>query len=227
MSQEIEGIEDIFRQMQESEEEILELQMKIQGVENKILSLASNAIHLSKPHHTQWVIRVLYWHFQVSVLFLEEQTGLARHKIRAIAGGITVGVPCCHCGKQTSAYVKSKSELKTRKDFSCPQCAAAIEQQRMERDAQHKKKKDREKERLEELRRMPYQDYLRTPEWLETREWKLKRAGFRCQACNVNGHLQVHHRTYENRGNERDSDLIVLCSDCHSIFHQQGKLRGD
>lgn len=27
--------------------------------------------------------------------------------------------------------------------------------------------------------------------------------------------LEVHHRTYERRGHERDSDLIALCWGCH------------
>jgi 5-methylcytosine-specific restriction endonuclease McrA len=27
--------------------------------------------------------------------------------------------------------------------------------------------------------------------------------------------LEVHHRTYERRGNERDSDLAALCWGCH------------
>ncbi len=36
--------------------------------------------------------------------------------------------------------------------------------------------------------------------------------------------LDVHHRMYERRGEERDVDLIVLCHECHSIFHELGRL---
>lgn len=70
---------------------------------------------------------------------------------------------------------------------------------------------------------VPYAEYLRSPEWDRRRKRKLAAAGYRCQLCNAgNTRLDVHHRTYERRGSERDADLIVLCADCHGLFH--GKL---
>lgn len=76
-----------------------------------------------------------------------------------------------------------------------------------------------------ELRDMPYREYLRSPEWQETRAARLKAARFSCQVCNTSrARLNVHHRTYERRGHELASDLIVLCEDCHRLFHEQGKL---
>lgn len=78
---------------------------------------------------------------------------------------------------------------------------------------------------IQELRSMPYSEYLQTPEWQETRRRAMKRAGFRCQVCNAYGvRLNVHHRTYERRGCEENQDLITLCEGCHEIFHNSGKL---
>lgn len=37
--------------------------------------------------------------------------------------------------------------------------------------------------------------------------------------------LDVHHRTYKNRGNEKFADLIVLCRACHSKHHGKGDFR--
>lgn len=72
---------------------------------------------------------------------------------------------------------------------------------------------------------MPYRDYLQTDHWELTRASALERAGHRCQLCNgLKGGLNVHHRTYDRLGNEAPEDLIVLCRDCHSIFHKEGKL---
>ena len=49
--------------------------------------------------------------------------------------------------------------------------------------------------------------------------------GVRCQVCNTDKSiLDTHHRTYERLGRELDGDLIVLCRDCHRIFHENGKL---
>lgn len=71
------------------------------------------------------------------------------------------------------------------------------------------------------LRTMPYKDYLNTAHWQQTRTRALERAGHSCQLCNSQNSLQVHHRTYERRGCERDDDLTVLCARCHSKFHEE------
>lgn len=66
-------------------------------------------------------------------------------------------------------------------------------------------------------------------EYLQTEYWKLKRQqviefwGQRCMICDSQEALNVHHRTYSNLGNESILDLIVLCSDCHALFHDKLK----
>ena len=77
----------------------------------------------------------------------------------------------------------------------------------------------REKVRLRELRRMGYREYLQTPEWQERREQHLRSARYRCQVCNSDSGLNVHHRSYDRRGEEAWADLIVLCRVCHKTFH--------
>lgn len=81
--------------------------------------------------------------------------------------------------------------------------------------------------RLDELRAMPYDDYLRTPEWRHTRAAALVRADHQC-AMNAThtGPLEVHHRSYERRGAERPSDLIVLCRTCHQVHHAHNNNSG-
>ena len=74
--------------------------------------------------------------------------------------------------------------------------------------------------RLWELRRMPYAEYLQTPEWKGRRVRHLESVGHRCQLCNAQGPgLQIHHRNYERRGEERFTDLLVLCRHCHDHHH--------
>jgi 5-methylcytosine-specific restriction endonuclease McrA len=82
-------------------------------------------------------------------------------------------------------------------------------------------------ENLEEvlrLKSMPYRAYLSSSHWQRIRERVLTRAKFRCQVCYGSGILDVHHRTYENRGEEHFADVIVLCRSCHELFHSAGKL---
>lgn len=119
-------------------------------------------------------------------------------------------------------------DLITVAELVCDQCHHNIIGDRMdqhfERQAMWEAKR---KERLKELRTMPYQEYLQTPEWHRRRWYHLKTTGGRCQVCNVSAkekRLNVHHRKYTTIGNEGFTDLIVLCEDCHQLFHREGKL---
>ena len=64
-----------------------------------------------------------------------------------------------------------------------------------------------------------YKAYIKSKRWKKKAAAARKRAGFRCQLCNAEGRLQVHHRTYERLGYELPGDLIALCVDCHKKFH--------
>jgi len=69
-----------------------------------------------------------------------------------------------------------------------------------------------------------YPEYLGSDEWSVKREYMLRRAGHRCQVCNSEGPLDIHHRTYERTGHEVPDDLIALCRACHQSFHDSGRL---
>jgi hypothetical protein len=69
------------------------------------------------------------------------------------------------------------------------------------------------------VRAIPYAEYLKTDHWKRLRKTALIKAEFRCQLCNKATELHVHHRTYERLGEEKDSDIIALCADCHAKFH--------
>ena len=70
--------------------------------------------------------------------------------------------------------------------------------------------------------RPEYDKYLLSLEWQRRRKGAIERVGGRCQLCNSADKLQVHHRTYERLGAERDEDLTVLCESCHKLFHGSG-----
>jgi 5-methylcytosine-specific restriction endonuclease McrA len=81
----------------------------------------------------------------------------------------------------------------------------------------------RESERLKSL---PYSDFLVTSYWNQIRKEMVKEADHKCQLCNNNSILHVHHKTYENHGYEHEhlEDLIVLCEGCHRKFHDKEKV---
>jgi hypothetical protein len=71
-----------------------------------------------------------------------------------------------------------------------------------------------------------YKEYLKSDHWQTQRKLALRNADYRCQVCNSgNKQLDVHHRTYERLGSEIPADLIVLCNDCHTLFHKNNRLK--
>lgn len=65
-------------------------------------------------------------------------------------------------------------------------------------------------------------------QYLNSEAWTQKKLAFKqsifytpyCKACGEsNGIYHIHHKTYRRLGNEYFSDLVRLCSDCHSNLH--------
>lgn len=81
-----------------------------------------------------------------------------------------------------------------------------------------------------EARSLDYHEYIASEEWKAKSEAAKIRANYRCQLCSVSGliaDLHTHHNTYERLGNERDTDLVVLCAECHKRFHDNGGKPGN
>ena len=69
-----------------------------------------------------------------------------------------------------------------------------------------------------------YRDYLKSDKWKDLARLARQQAGNRCQVCNSNHKLEVHHRQYpETWGTEPVSYLTVLCAACHKLFHASKK----
>ncbi len=71
----------------------------------------------------------------------------------------------------------------------------------------------------EQLRALPYLEYLKTPHWASVRKRCLVYYEYRCALCYSESLLNCHHRTYLRMGCERPSDVICLCRDCHEKHH--------
>lgn len=76
------------------------------------------------------------------------------------------------------------------------------------------------------IKSMSYKDFLQTPYWEAISAYKKYKENYRCALCGSNKNLATHHKTYERHGEEHtykviNEDLIVLCKDCHSKFHNK------
>lgn len=70
----------------------------------------------------------------------------------------------------------------------------------------------------------PYTYYLKSYHWERIRN-DIKLRDRSCRLCNNENKLQVHHRTYDRLGFELGEDLILLCGDCHQMFHNYQNTR--
>jgi hypothetical protein len=197
--------------------------------------------HFGEPGHRAALASVLYWHApDVPVQIIAESLGLEPARVRSLAEeNPTAIVRCLDCDQpiRPQGRYHFQEMLSAAEEFNedpqllrrylytglhCEDCAL----EREDRWGEEWARQEREyQQRLLELRTMPYQEYLRTPEWRRRRERKLDQADRRCQLCNRHHRsLNVHHRTYENLGEELDGDLIVLCRACHGTFHEHRRL---
>lgn len=164
-------------------------------------------------------IDYLYWETELSTERVAVALQLNKPLSKAASKNHVVKSECQECGSAIETVIKSRTKLKElRKGKDC-----------LPGRCEDCREKDREAIAMAQatyrvvnriLKTMPYKDYLETNHWQEFRKRALSRAGYRCQLCNGKKPLHVHHRTYENRGEERYQDVIVLCADCHKKFHK-------
>jgi RNase P subunit RPR2 len=63
-----------------------------------------------------------------------------------------------------------------------------------------------------------YQAYIGSVEWFKLCSRLKQERGNHCDRCGrYYPFLEVHHVTYARLGHEKDSDLRVLCHDCHTV----------
>ena len=68
-----------------------------------------------------------------------------------------------------------------------------------------------------------YKTYLQSEDWFEKRRLVFERCDGWCEGCGVKRSIQVHHKTYQNVGNEFLFELLGVCKDCHERIHEEAE----
>lgn len=210
----------IIKEIDEAEQVVSSLKQKLKE--------AVEAASSSNQHTREYLARDLYWKTNVAkVPWILKLLGLQsmNKQFRKIVGLSVVLATCCDCEKPITATSKTNaaeilSKLKKDGEYRCLDCW----EHKWERNQEQKEQPKQHEEQVGELRSMDYSEYLKTQHWQELRKKALKRARYRCSLCNEkNQILDVHHRSYEHRGQFWDelSDLIVLCRPCHDHHHEE------
>jgi len=221
----IEGfVGKVFNLIEDEETILNELEEKRRQTQAKTEAAIINAVRELWPQLNgkrglqEWTISYLYWNVPKIAVGTMQQLFSLKHILPLVQQHQLHGLNCERCGD--TLYCNSRTDMKTFVS-SHPVCDKCRDAEHAERYRETERIQVERLRRSEELRAMPYKEYLQTPEWASMRIRMLKRAGFRCQLCNREGKLNVHHRTYERRGNEDYADLIVLCGNCHAKFHDK------
>ncbi len=166
-------------------------------------------------------------------------TGRTHPALLKLAGVAAVGPPCDRCGENIPIH--SRNQMKDFLDrqggspryleghyFLCIGCENTLyEERRQESDEAYRAQQARQRE----LSALPYQDYLRTPDWLEVRDqylwYRLENAGpdLDCEVCRSQVNLGVYHRTLDGLGGS--DDLVLLCSNCVQALEGGQRMAGD
>ena len=76
-------------------------------------------------------------------------------------------------------------------------------------------------------RALRYETYINSPLWTRVKNTYYQKHGRRCAACLSSKHVQLHHMSYKNLGNEADEALVALCDDHHKEYHQRYGIQKD
>ncbi len=165
------------------------------------------------------LVATLYWEHGIKASLLASALGVTLVQLAPLKGVDDVET-ICGCGDLFVARCRSHADRKAALDgrLSCLACKPH------QYGGPERLPGRRDLERVAALRSMPYESYLLTPEWAETRTKALDRARHACQVCSSKYGLEVHH-SYDRLGSEQPRDLTVLCRDCHRVFHQYGRLQ--
>lgn len=196
--------------------------LELQAIKARLEDAAIKALEYA-PNGDQAleIASTVYWKQEaIPTRVIYDFYGIAPQAVAERLYRETYAVPCHDCKQVFDEVLTSRSHYQNirRSQLAvCPECEAKRKQRWAEYDLEEQAKTAE----IQRLKTIPYKEYLQSEHWKETRRQALKRAGFKCQLCNQGGMLDVHHRTYERRGEEKNSDLIVLCRPCHAKFHDK------
>lgn len=200
--------------------------LKFKEVHNtKILEIINSYKNILENEKLKFIFILYgYWFSELSITYYEKYLDLkSLHSF--VKNTLICRRKCSQCNEYIGITVHSRSEFELIKNenqnyYICEDCDKKnYKDEIKKRDEETKRRQDVANKEIQDLKSMLYKDYLETDHWKQLRKRKLRLSGYKCQICASKENLNVHHNTYENRGCEKDEDLVVLCNECHKKHH--------
>lgn len=139
------------------------------------------------------IVRDLYWYKRVSPQLISQAFGLKLSAVRTLAGSLVLEVPCrtegCEniCKEELTSILRLKDHLRGGTYRYCDKCEKKSKKKYAADSARYKEQERLEREaarlRNEELRDLPWLQYVETLEWTEKRNQAISENGYRCEFC--------------------------------------------
>lgn len=212
----INKIKNILKEIENTEKLLEHLERDLNMTISEFKSCNSKKKTIEFANYLYWNVSVITAK-NIAINFFDTTV----HKLLKIITPVVTDITCKKCN--AVLFRKSRSDhnynqYKNKKeDYLCEEC---IEQRHIKRKNEQEQEIIKRKEHRKYLRSLPYSEYLKSDHWQSFRKRILKSANYTCSICHANESLHVHHRTYENLGDEYYKDVIVLCENCHKLFHK-------
>lgn len=86
------------------------------------------------------------------------------------------------------------------------------------------KKDEYSRKRIKHRRigKINYKEYIKSDLWVKRKNKLFQLKGRFCEKCKSSEKISVHHLRYikSEFGNEKDTDLAIMCWKCHTKFHE-------
>lgn len=200
--------------------------LKFKEVHNtKVLEIINSYKDILENEELKFIFILYgYWFSELSITYYEKYLDIkSLHPY--VKNTLMCRRKCSQCNEHIDTTVYSRSKFELIKDgdqnyYICKDCKDKnFKDEMQKRNEETKRKQDAANKEIQDLKSMLYKDYLETDHWKQLRKRKLRLSGYKCQICASTEDLNVHHNTYENRGCEKDEDLVVLCNECHKRHH--------
>lgn len=213
---------ETMRKIECHEQEIARRQEAINIIKGNLSATIAKAAAGLNKNDLHELAYLLYWHTSVPAEAAADLLGVrAGSALIKALGGLPSGDFCLWCKEEfmyTSRTNRAEILWKSRENLGklCDKCR---EKYYEHCSSEERKRQEAHANQVAAYKAMPYREYLQTEHWQAVRMSALKRGRYHCQLCNAGGVLDVHHNTYERRGEEQSADVIVLCRGCHGKFH--------
>lgn len=137
-------------------------------------------------------------------------------RLRTSNGTFQLRKQCLSCGE----LIGSAYKRETVRDFDALPLVDEFARQRAQNQWQDRQALSQQAQAEEQSAFWEYyNEHLQSPEWREKCELKMSLTDGLCEGCGKERARHIHHRTYENLGDEFLFELVALCLICHQKIH--------